>query len=390
MIHLTKKITYFFLCTLIFFSCSKEISEETPQSTGPLDNLDNITSNEITWENDMDFRKDLLKNLVDNIILPSFDDFNNKLSLMKNSLIDFSSNTTQDNLNQLRSDWFKCYKIWQHIEMYDIGMAEEIYYRLRMNAYPSNTTIINQNIDNEITDITAPNFSNYTSQGFPALDYMLYGLDQDSTTILDFYSDPINGYKYINYLNVIINEMILNTEIVINDWQNNRSSFINSTSNTATSSLNKLTNDFIFYYEKGFRANKIGIPAGVFSSASTLPYNVEAYYRKNISKTLTLEALSAIEKFFKGDSYDLSIDGLGLETYINFLDNELDDLIISKFNNANDKILLLDDNFVYQLNQDKLQMLICYDAIQEAVVLLKTDMLQNLNINVDYIDADGD
>ena len=38
----------------------------------------------------------------------------------------------------------------------------------------------------------------------------------------------------------------------------------------------------------------------------------------------------------------------------------------------------------------KLQMLICYDAIQEAVVLLKTDMLQNLNINVDYIDADGD
>ena len=35
-------------------------------------------------------------------------------------------------------------------------------------------------------------------------------------------------------------------------------------------------------------------------------------------------------------------------------------------------------------------MLITYDVIQVAVVLLKVDMLQALNINVDYIDADGD
>ena len=35
-------------------------------------------------------------------------------------------------------------------------------------------------------------------------------------------------------------------------------------------------------------------------------------------------------------------------------------------------------------------MLITYDIIQVAVVLLKVDMLQALNINVDYIDADGD
>ena len=31
-----------------------------------------------------------------------------------------------------------------------------------------------------------------------------------------------------------------------------------------------------------------------------------------------------------------------------------------------------------------------YDAIQKTVVLLKVDMLQKLNISVDYADADGD
>ncbi|MDA8948615.1 peptidase M75 superfamily protein, partial [Flavobacteriaceae bacterium] len=40
--------------------------------------------------------------------------------------------------------------------------------------------------------------------------------------------------------------------------------------------------------------------------------------------------------------------------------------------------------------QDNLPMLYAYDVIQANVVLLKVDMLQKLNINVDYADADGD
>jgi hypothetical protein len=38
-------------------------------------------------------------------------------------------------------------------------------------------------------------------------------------------------------------------------------------------------------------------------------------------------------------------------------------------------------------NQDLLAL---YDELQKAVVLLKVDMLQALNVRVDYIDADGD
>jgi hypothetical protein len=35
-------------------------------------------------------------------------------------------------------------------------------------------------------------------------------------------------------------------------------------------------------------------------------------------------------------------------------------------------------------------MLLTFDRIQSVVILLKVDMLQTLNINVDYVDADGD
>ena len=49
---------------------------------------------------------------------------------------------------------------------------------------------------------------------------------------------------------------------------------------------NIMTNDFIFF-RKGFRANKFGIPAGVFSSYP-IPTSVEVFYKKDVSKQLAL------------------------------------------------------------------------------------------------------
>ena len=86
-------------------------------------------------------------------------------------------------------------------------------------------------------------------QGFPAIDYMLYGIESDSNLVINKYQS-IDGYKYTNYLSSLINQMISNTDQIINYWQTDRDDFISSTGNTATSSLNKLTNDFIYYYEK--------------------------------------------------------------------------------------------------------------------------------------------
>ena len=65
-------------------------------------------------------------------------------------------------------------------------------------------------------------------------------------------------------------------------------------------------------------------------------------------------------------------------------------MIIDQFESAKTSINNLNDDFTIQLENNKLDMLITYDVIQVAVVLLKVDMLQALNINVDYIDADGD
>ena len=71
-------------------------------------------------------------------------------------------------------------------------------------------------------------------------------------------------------------------------------------------------------------------------------------------------------------------------------DEKLSTRINDQLNTAKDKIISLNNNFKLQVEQDNTQMLSTYDAIQKTVVMLKVDMLQKLNISVDYADADGD
>ena len=82
------------------------------------------------------------------------------------------------------------------------------------------------------------------------------------------------------------------------------------------------------------------------------------------------------------------------QSYIDYLtnngDSDISNDIISGLDLAKDKISNLDNNFRLQLLNDNSSMLEAYDALQQVVVDLKTDMLISLQITVDYVDADGD
>ena len=398
-----RKTIFILLLFTIYFSCSTdEINESEPVSLEPVspntnsstpDPNSNSSSNNSSTPTSFD-REAMLIFWADSIIVPAQNKFKNDLLSLSSSISSFSSNKSQVSLDLVREKWFDAYKSWQHIEMFNVGKAEEINYGVRMNVYPVDTDRVESNISNSDSDIENPN--DYSAQGFPAIDYLLYGIGSNDSEILDKYTSE--NSKYLEYLLVVSSKMVELTDTVISDWNSSyRDTFVTSADNTATSSINKLTNDFIYYYEKGFRANKIGIPAGVFSG-STLLDRVEAYYRRDISKVLAIEAINSVSDFFNGISYngDSSSEGISFKNYIEFLETTKNDfplgqLIIDQFESVKISINNLNDDFTIQLQpENKLDMLITYDIIQVAVVLLKVDMLQALNINVDYIDADGD
>ena len=375
----TNKYCFFFVFVLLIFSCSENNNDYSSSS-------DNYN------------RQALLDNLVSNIIIPAHDNHMQHLNDLQSKINIFISDKTISNLQLVRSSFIDSYLAWQHIEMFNIGYAEEIFYARKMNIYPTNIITIENNIQDQVYDLDNDPYQ-YSAQGYPAIDYMIYGLGDGDEEILEKYLLDSSNLTYTNYLNDIIIKMVANSQSVIEYWSSNSSNFINSTANTASSSLNMLVNDFVYYYEKGLRANKIGIPAGYWSGL--LPQNVEAFYKQDISKALAMEALTACQNFFLGRHFESNETvGEGLYDYLAYLDDTnysnsqmfigLEDDIVDAFDNAMQKLELLNDNFVTQINTDNLKMLEAFDAIQVGVVRLKTNMMSILGISVDYFDADGD
>jgi len=368
-----KKIVLLLLGTVMFWGCS---------DSGPSG----------TETDDFD-RQAILVNWADNIILPAFEAFAAETESLNSAANDFTTEPNAQSLNSLRDQWLATYKAWQHISMFEMGRAMDIRYRDNMNLYPVNTEEILENIETGSYAFELP--SQNDTQGLSALDYMLYGLGADEASTLEFYTTHENAEAYRAYLSDLTSRIDTLTDEVLGHWQNGyRDEFVSNTGSGANSSLDMMVNDYIFYYEKALRAGKIGIPAGVFSG-SPLSNRVEAYYSGEYSKELFMEALDAAQNFFNGTHFGSEQRGESMRSYLEFLETTKNDqslaaLINNQFENARNEAQDLNNNLAEQVNTNNTDMLMTYDQLQQNVVFMKVDMLQALNISVDYVDADGD
>ncbi|MEP0972279.1 MAG: imelysin family protein [Balneola sp.] len=338
-------------------------------------------------------RNAVLENWADNIIIPSLENFAGFTEVLKTTGNNFTENPNSSNLESLRTAWKDSYLAWQHVSMFETPKTMEVQYRNNINTYPADTSGITQNINQVDYNLKLP--SEIDQQGFPALDYMLYGLGETDSGILSYYTSNQNADAYKKYLSDLVTRIDTLTDEVLEHWTSGyRNEFVNNSGNGANSSIDMMVNDYIFYYEKNLRAGKIGIPAGVFSG-TPLPQNVEGFYSKEFSKELFLESLTATQNFFNGKYFDSETTGISLSDYLNFLNTiksgtDLTQLINQQFEASHSRAQNLSSSLFEQIETDNSIMLKTYDELQKNVILLKVDMLQALNINVDFVDADGD
>ena len=347
-------------------------------------------------DNDNFDRNDLLTNYADNIIIPAIVDFQSKVSNLDVARGNFINTINQTNLDLLSEAWLDAYKSWQLVGMYNIGEAETFTsnlngFRVYYNIYPVSTILIESAASGTDYDLNADAY--FAAQGFPALDFLIHGIADTDITPLDKFTTNPNFEGYVNYLTDVLSQINNRTNTILNDWQTTfRDEFIANTSSSATGSISKIVNDYINFYERALRANKIGTPAGNFSAGQTFPDKVEAYYKNDVSKELALLSLDAVQRFFNGQSFanDTSL-GESLASYLDYLDNtDLKNDINAQFNAARQQIQTLNDSFSQQVIDDNTQMTMAYDALQAAVVLLKVDMASVFDIQIDFVDNDGD
>ncbi len=369
-----KRIVAVFLIIATCYACS-ESDDSGPNSQDEFD------------------RSAMLINWADNIIVPAYTSLEVENSALVSATATFTNSPNEQNLQTLRTSWLNAYSAFQHVSMFEIGLAEQLRFRDRMNTYPANISEIEGFIANGTYDFSLP--STNDAQGFPALDYMLYGLGSNTSEVLSFYVSNPDASKYLDYLNDLVNSIDTLTSEVLTNWETGfRNDFVANDGSSASASVDKLTNDYILYYEKALRAGKIGIPAGVFSN-DPLPTHVEALYAQEVSKELALEALAATKGFFLGKHHNTNQQGPSFKAYLDFLNTikngeDLSSLIVEQFNAANAEMSTLNPNFAVQIQSNNSAMLQTYDALQRNVILLKVDMLQALSIDVDFVDTDGD
>ena len=102
-----KRLFYILICGAIIIACSSSDDNNTNDGDG----FD---------------RTALLSHVANNIIIPSLQDFNAKLLSLNTVKDAFANDMTQANLDALNSAWLEAYKVYQHVEMYNIGYLETL------------------------------------------------------------------------------------------------------------------------------------------------------------------------------------------------------------------------------------------------------------------------
>lgn len=372
-----KKIILFFSLVIIVISCSSG------------DNGGDKTDN-----SNFD-RAALLTSWADNIIIPSYENFQTRTNALSTAAATFTANPTVGNLQALRAIWYETYKAYQYVGIYGFGKALDINLKEIANTYPTNTAGIEENITSGTYNLSLQ--AQYAKQGLPALDYLLNGLAADDASIVAFYTTNAKAANYNKYVTDIIAKLKTTVDAVTTDWKTGgyRSAYIANTGTSVAGAVNITTNNFVKNLEKDIRTVKLGIPAGLFSNGVKFPEKTEALYKGNVSKELLNISIQASQDFFNGKYFSSATTGPSLKSYLDFVNavrdgKKLSELINTQFTATITANNALDASLANQINTDNSKVIAAYNVLQQNVIYTKLDMMQALNITIDYVDGDGD
>lgn len=348
---------------------------------------------EVTPDADFD-RAVMLSNIGSNYIVPAYFNLKTSVATLDSSALVFTASPNGVNLSALQNAFTQAYLAWQKVSVFEFGPAEQQLLRANSNTFPSDTSQIRVNINAGTYDLQAIN--NLDAKGFPAIDYLLYGIGNDNNEILDKYVSDVYATSRKSYLNSLINDLKTNINAVYNAWNPSGSNYLETFSNSlgtdVGSSLGYIVNQLNFDFEL-LKNYKIGIPLGKKTLGTPLPEKVEGYYAGN-SVELAVAQLKAIECIYLGKSFQ-NVDGVGIDDYLIHLKAQYDsgllsDAIKNQLTLGINKLQVIPNTLSETILNNPTIVDAAYIELQKQVVLFKTDMPSALGVLITYQDNDGD
>lgn len=354
-----KIVGFIFIAAVVITSCKKNNENEDPETVYQ--------------------KSDLMSNIGTNLIIPEYQQFLTDINDLESKYLQFSSDKTESNLDELKNAWKAAYIDWYSVNVYELGPANNVALRSSIGTFPTDTMKVINNITNG--GYVLGSLDNIDAIGLPCFDFLLY-----RNNALTYF---INSAAYTQYGLDLIQKMKSEVSSVVNSWNGTYlTTFKNSTGTEATSDFSVFVNQFNIAYEL-IKNAKLGIPIGKQSLGIQRPEYLEARMSA-ISLELLYENVKALQRVFNGNSKN-GTSGQGFDDYLVALDRaSLESTINSQFN----AILTSIDQFTLTLEEEMSvhpqELDALYTKLQNLVISIKTDMSSAFGVLISYQDNDGD
>lgn len=342
---------------------------------------------------------DLFINTSENIIQPQYEAYKTHSISLKDATNTFINDVTINNLESLQALFVENYKMWQHTSLYEFGPAADadILLNTSLNSYPTNATLIDNNISSGNYNLDAAN--NIYAAGLPAFEYLIYGSTKNNNDVISSFTTDSDAANRKMYLTKLVEKIVSKITLASERWADYHQSYISNHGTGNGSSLTLLFNAYLKDYEETKR-NKFALPAG-YATEFSIPIQkdenkVEGKYA-DISFDLIKESVKAHKDFFKGIGAD-GTDGVGffdkLKEYkamSTIVDGDLADVS----SNQMDVILTNLDTYSGQSLYTEIQnsnpsLEATSLELQKLVPMIKIDMKSYFGVPITSQDTDGD
>lgn len=332
----------------------------------------------------------LFTNVADNLIIPGYSELSTKLVTLETQSEAFLQDPTVTTLENAQNALSDAWVSWQYVSPFDFGPAEEVFLRNSLNPFPVNIQEVENLVQNGGDNFDQPSTFD---KGFPALDYLLVGLDNTQLGIITAYTTGPNAAGYARYLRAAIDDMLERVESTRQKWNNGfREVFVGNTGTAAGTALSQIINCLNENFEFTKR-DRLGIPSGALTLGLTNPEKVEARFLKR-SALLATESVEATRQLYLGQNR-AGANGIGLDDYLNAINatkgsQTLHEAIMEQFSVLETELGQVADPFQEFVDADNGQAQKAYAEASNMVIFLKTDMASALCVSITYVDNPSD
>ncbi|MEM7296734.1 MAG: imelysin family protein, partial [Bacteroidota bacterium] len=196
---------------------------------------------------------DQLTNQIDEVILPTVASYKTEMANFESTSESVTSPMDEVALSSLRNAFQNAYMNYQSIAMHDYFANSSLNLVKFSNLYPIEVDILENLIETGSRDFNSSNHER--ANGFPAIDYMLYG---PSDVIAFFNEDD----KRLSFLKALITNMKERADNLDTQWNSLRDAFVEADGVSKGSAISGQLNGSSAYYEFSIREDKVGIPIG--------------------------------------------------------------------------------------------------------------------------------